>query len=127
MEKEVLKYYNEGNNCAKCIIKGAQEFYKIELDEEVADMCEALGNGMGVGCFCAAATVSIMIFGRLFDQQTAKRMRIRFLNEFYDKYEAFDCCKLKLHTSKDGCENLLIFISRSINKNISFELESKIF
>lgn len=115
LEKEILNCYNDGCTCAQSVLRGIEKKYGLEECHEIDGMCNILHGGMGVGCFCAALTVSIMCFGRMFDESTAKRLRIRFLSEFRAEYPSLNCSVLKKGTeAAEGCAAMLEFIGRLV-------------
>ncbi|GFI62225.1 hypothetical protein IMSAG049_01401 [Clostridiales bacterium] len=94
MEELSYKYYCEGWGCGQSIIKAADEKYSLGLSGELLKSASAAGNGFGYGGLCAAVAASILLFGALFDENTAKSMRILFLDEFSKKYGSLNCCAI---------------------------------
>ena len=98
MRNLAISFYRNGYNCSQCILKAAEKKFKISLSEQTIKMCSAINNGFGVESICSVLVASVMVLGLIFDAQTARKMRIKFLNEFNSKYGNLNCARLKLKT-----------------------------
>jgi len=116
IESKALWYFQNGYNCAESILKAAEEVCGLEGNDEIIRMCSILSNGMGIGCFCGAMLVGMMLLGRLFDPVTAKRLRIRLLWGFREKFPDFNCQTLK--KNNDGCEGAMAYVCRTLEELI---------
>ncbi|MCD8037003.1 MAG: C-GCAxxG-C-C family protein [Clostridiales bacterium] len=92
MRELAVEYYREGFPCGSCIIKAADEKYCLGLSGELSKAVSAASGGFGYGGLCAAAVSAILLFGYMFEEDTAKVLRIEFLDEFRKKYPSFNCC-----------------------------------
>lgn len=119
MRTLAYKYYCEGWGCGQSIIKAADTKYSIDLKGELLKAVSAAGNGFGYGGLCAAPAAAILLFGYIFDENTAKRLRIMFLNEFSMKYDSFNCCSL---AGSCGCENVIMDAADIADRLISAEM-----
>lgn len=119
MKELALKYYNDGFGCGQCIIKAADEKYSLGLTDELVKSLSAAGNGFGYGGLCAAAAAVILLFGYMFEENKAKRLRLSFLEEFRRKYCSFNCCSIA-----GDCEKLIAFAAGTADRLISKELQS---
>lgn len=110
IKSKAIWFYNNGHNCAESILKAAEESCGLDENEEITHMCSVLSNGMGVGCFCGAILVGLMLLGRLFDPVTAKRLRMRLLWDFRERFPDFNCQALKNTSGSDGCEDTMAYV-----------------
>lgn len=126
LKDESLYFYNMGYNCSQCILKACERVYKINIPKQCIDMCSAVNTGFGVGGMCSILVSGIMVFGLLFDEDTAKRLRIEFLSEFQSKHHSINCSDLK-NERKQGlhCEELVMDIAELIQKTVEKEKMSK--
>ncbi len=94
MRRLAEKYYREGCPCGQCIIKAADVKYHLGLKGELLKSVSAAGNGFGYGGLCAASASAILLFGLMFDGDTAKSLRIAFLERFRGIYRSLNCCSI---------------------------------
>ena len=121
IESKALWLFNNGHNCAESVLKATEELCNLEENEEITHMCSILSNGMGVGCFCGAVIVGMQLLGRLFSPTTAKRLRIRLLWGFYEKFSDFNCQTLKNNSHAHGCEEVMEYVCHMIEEFIAEE------
>lgn len=119
LKEKALYFYQEGYNCSQCILKAAEQVYKIPISKNSLNMCSGISTGFGIGGMCSVLIAGIMVFGLMFDEQKAKRLRIKFLNEFNSKHHNLNCSALK-QERKQGlhCEELVCDIADLIEKII---------
>lgn len=120
-EPKALWIFENGHNCAESVLKATENFCNLKENDEITQMCSILSNGMGIGCFCGAVLVGIMLLGRLFNPATAKRLRIRLLWNFREKFPDFNCQSLKNHSPDSGCETVMAYVCHMIEEFISEE------
>jgi C_GCAxxG_C_C family probable redox protein len=120
IESKALWLFQNGYNCAESILKATEDVCDLDENDEITRMCSVLSNGMGIGCFCGALLVGMMLLGRLFDPATAKRLRIRLLWCFREKFPDFNCQALK-NISEDGCDEAMAYVCYLIEEFISEE------
>lgn len=126
LKNKALYYYKNGYNCSQCIIKACESVYKIPLSKQCINMCSALNNGIGIGSTCDVLMAGIMIFGILFDAQTAKRLRIKFLTEFSEKHSSLSCPNLRKEMGNScDCCSLIGEIADLIEKTIDENNQQK--
>jgi len=121
LESKALWLFQNGYNCAESVLKATEGACGLEENDEINRMCSILSNGMGIGCFCGVVLVGMMLFGRLFDPVTAKRLRMRLLWGFREKFPDFNCQTLKNQTAAEGCEEVMAYVCRMIEEFISEE------
>lgn len=122
MKCEALKYYQKGYNCSQCILKACEQEYGLRLPEDCLNMCGAINTGFGVGGMCSVLIAGVMVFGLLFDETDAKRLRLKLLSEFRDKYPSMDCSVLRRERQRGiNCEQLVCDIAELIEKIIKEE------
>ena len=110
MQDLAILFYKNGFNCSQCILKAAEKKFNISLSKETIRMCSAINNGFGVESICSVLVSCIMVLGLIFDAQTAKALRIKFLNEFNLKYGSLNCPRLKALNNKNkntNCEEII--------------------
>ncbi len=120
MKRLAYKYYCEGYGCGQCIIKAADEKYSLNLNTDLIRATGALGSGCGYGGLCTVLMAVIMIFGIMFDEITAKSLRIAFLEDFSGKYSSFNCCSL---SAKFNCGDIIKFAADIADRLIAAELK----
>jgi len=120
MKKLAYKYYCEGYGCGQCIIKAADEKYSLNLNSDLFKAASALGSGCGYGGLCTVLMSAIMIFGIMFDEITAKSLRITFLEEFSGKFGGFNCCSL---SAKFNCGDIIKYAADIADRLIAAELK----
>lgn len=118
MQQKALQYYRQGWNCSQCILKAAEQEYKVPISKQSLTLCTGITTGFGMGGFCAVLIAGIMVFGLLFDEATAKAMRLQFLMEFKDKYGSHNCCDLikRRDNTSQKCEALICETAEMIDK-----------
>ena len=108
MERIAIEYYKSGYNCSQCILKAAAERFNFALPKQCLKMCTSINNGFGIKSTCSVLVACIMCLGLIFNEQSAKRLRIKFLNEFNAKYNSLNCSRLKIENSSDYiCEKIV--------------------
>ena len=102
MKERALSLYRNGSSCGQCIILAANEKYSLGIGDDVFRAMTMTQNGFGYGGMCAAAASAVMLFGIMFDENTAKAMRIEFLEDFKKKCRSFNCCVIS-----GDCESII--------------------
>lgn len=102
MKNRAIKYYRDGCPCGQCLILAARDKYELDINDDLLKAMLMVSNGFGYGGMCAAAASAVMIFSIMFDEDTAKEMRLEFLERFKKNYRSFNCCVLS-----DDCENII--------------------
>ena len=77
------------------MLRAYSEKYQRQLPEECVEMCRGISSGFGCGHICAALVSSIMAMGMAFPIEDMPRLRIEFLDRFYEEYGTLVCPKLK--------------------------------
>lgn len=107
MKDRALEYYYKGYNCSQCILKAAEQKYKIPISKQSLNLCTGVCNGFGTGGFCSVIAAGIMILGLLFDESTVKRLRIKMLDEFQNRYSSLNCAQLKDKNKEYYCDKFI--------------------
>ena len=122
MKNRATEYYNKGYNCSQCILKAFESKYKIPINKQSYEMCTGINTGLGIGTTCSVLVAGIMIFGILFDEQTAKRLRIKLLAMFKERHRSLNCDAL---TKEKGagrrCDRIVAEVAELIDIIISEE------
>jgi hypothetical protein len=124
MKNLALKYYNEGYNCSQCVLKADEEYFHIYVPEECFSMCSAVGNGFGIGVFCCALVAGTLVFGLIFNEKTATRLRIRLIYDFSLQYDLVNCSQLKDENGGEGCGLIISSVAELVYNMILEEIEN---
>ncbi len=107
MKDKAMSYYRQGYNCSQCILKAYESEYRTVLNKQCFAMCQAVNTGFGIGSICSVLVAGIMLFGMLFNEATAKRLRIKLLDEFGSRYGNMNCGALRNNRKNCGCDELV--------------------
>jgi len=120
LKKRALYFYRNGFNCSQCILKACEDLYKIAVSEQSIKMCSAVNKGFGIGGMCSVIIAGIMVFGLMFDENTAKSMRIKFISDIQREHKSINCSNL-IKERKNGlrCEELICQIADLIENIIN--------
>lgn len=121
MKDKVLDYYHQGYNCSQCILKAAEQKYKLPISKQSLNLCSGISNGFGIGGFCSVIVAGIMIFGSLFDEETVKRLRLKLVDTFQEKYSSLNCLQLRKKNGEHFCEFFIPEVADMIDKIIMDE------
>ncbi len=101
-------------NCAERMLRGANEVYKLGLDESALKLAASFGGGMAIGSVCGALTGSLMAFSNMFVETCAHDSNIRpisiaFLKRCEERMGSIDCIPLKskYSTPEKKCADVL--------------------
>jgi len=125
LKKKAIYYYRKGFNCSQCLLKACECVYGIPVSNQSMKLCSALNNGFGIGNICSVIISAVMIFGLLFDEITAKKLRLIFFEEFSKEYP-LDCMSLKKKFKGKNCENIIEKIADITENIITDEKKGKI-
>ena len=117
MKDLAIKYCREGYGCGGCIIKAADTKYSLNMSGELIRAMSAASGGFGYGGLCAAAAAAVLLFGFMFDEDTAKRLRIEFMQMFKQRCGTFNCCSMG-----ENCEAVIAFAADTADGLIKREL-----
>ncbi len=122
LKDRALYYYKNGFNCSQCLLKACENVYGIPISKQSLKLCTAINNGFGIDNICSVLISGIMIFGLLFDEITAKKLRLQLLTIFKSKH-SLDCMSLKKEFAGKNCDAIIVEISdiveKLINENIA--------
>lgn len=122
LRKNALYFYNKGYNCSQCLLKAAEKTYGIDISKQAMKMSQAINNGFGIDSICSVLVAAIMIFGLMFNEDTAKSLRIKLFNEFYEKHKSLNCGKLKSKKdSVNGCSQVIGTVADIVERLIKEE------
>lgn len=114
MKNLALTYYQRGSGCTQSILLAAEKKYNLRIDSKTLDMAGALNTGIGIGGMCSVLIAAVMVLGAMFDEETAKRLRITFLNEFHKKYGGINCSMLLSKRRATGKCSALVYDAAEI-------------
>lgn len=121
LKEKALYFYNQGYNCSQCILKAAENVYKIPISKQALKLCTVVSTGFGVGSMCSVLVAGVMVLGLLFDEASAKSLRIRLLDEFQKKHSNINCSFLK----KGNCTKIVGDASEILEEIIASEKNKK--
>lgn len=109
MLKELMKNgYPDEYNCAEKIIKGANEAYRLGLEEDSTRLFAAFGGGLAIGDTCGAVCSALGVISRLFVADTARKSELLkliicdFMKRFQEKTGSLKCAELKKQYAANG-------------------------
>ena len=85
-------------------------------------MCKGISYGFGCGHICAALVSSIMAMGLAFPIEDIPRLRIEFLDSFYEEYGSLTCPELR---AKNNCVDIVSKAAGIADSIISREMKAK--
>lgn len=118
MKQLAVGFYKNGFNCSQAILKAVSKKFNIKLSNECLSLCSGVNTGFGIKSICSVLVACIMALGLIFDSQTVKRLRIKFLNEFNLKYKNLNCAGL---SEKYSCEKIISDAASILEKIILCE------
>ena len=107
--EKARKYYDKKYdlNCAETIIYAANEEYSLGLSKETLKALAGFGGGLCVEHICGAITGAIAVIGIMYTDEKShqspivKELTQKFMNNFKDKLQEYNCDKLKEKYKKD--------------------------
>ncbi len=120
LREKSIYYYKKGFNCSQCLLKACEQVYGINISKQSMKLCSAVNNGFGIGNICSVLISGIMIFGLLFDENTAKKLRIELLTKFKENH-SLNCISLKKEFNANNCENIIGEIADIVENIIYIE------
>lgn len=122
--KIAAELYEKGLSCSECIFIACDRVYSLGAHKTCYDMLKAVSNGFGIGSVCSILTAAIMVFGIMFDETNAKRLRMELFSEVSRLYGGLSCpCLKKLMYDKGGCRSLIYEIGELTEKIINGQLK----
>lgn len=102
LKKQAVEYFNEGYNCSQCILKAANDIYRLNLPTECVNMCIGVNNGFGIGGVCSVLVACIMVIS-IMCPDDIKFKRIKLLDEFMADNGSINCGEIR----KSNCINII--------------------
>jgi len=122
MKAKALQFYAQGYNCSQCILKAVEAVYGIPISRQCMNACGGVSTGFGVGGMCSVLIAGVMALGLLFDEAAVKRLRVRLLTMFHEKYKNMDCGALKAQRSNSQyCEIIVADVAEMLETIIAEE------
>jgi len=121
--KLAVNYFEQGYNCSQCILKAANDVYKLNLDDNCYNMLKGYYAGLSIGSICTVISACTMVFGLMFNVSKTKKLRMNFISQFQNKYNAINCSQLKNRNSNNvDCLDIILFSSNLLQKIIDNEI-----
>ena len=114
--------YRQDCNCSQCVLRAVEKNYQFNLPEEALCLCQGVGHGFGIGGICSGIVAGIMAFGLFFDESTVKRLRIKLLNVFFERYGSIQCGELE---NAGKCDEMIEDMAEQIIGFIDEELQCR--
>ena len=132
----VVKYYYPPNgynyNCAESMLRAVDEYYRLELPEQMLRGVSGFGGGAGHDVLCGALesaviTLSVLfsVNGRGHDSDLLRELTDRLLSEFETSMGYLGCVGLKsrYHVPVRKCESILIMAADLLEEIIDSNRE----
>ena len=123
MRERALECYQNGRGCSQSLLAAFEETFSIPVSGQVYDACNGMNTGFGIGGMCGAVIAGLMLFGLLFDDSTARRLRMVLFSRMAERGLSFDCVRLR-QCGGDGCEELIGDVAELVEGIIRKEKES---
>ena len=118
MQKELRKYWDKTNynlSCSETVLRAANEFYNLGLQETCFKMMSAFSGGMFEGEVCGVVTAGISVLSLILtktnkaDSPEMIEAVKEFKQRFKDELKTRDCTPLKELYEDEvvGCGNLI--------------------
>lgn len=122
----------EDLNCAEAILYGANQVYHLDLNSDSLKMAAAFGEGMAIESVCGVLTASVMVLGKLFVPDVARKYpEIKELSKkLFDTFEKemgdILCKPLKdnYRTEERKCQDVILKGAEILDKIVTRELRS---
>lgn len=122
----------EDLNCAEAILYGANQVYHLDLNQDSLKLAAAFGGGMAIESVCGVLTASLMVLGKLFVPDVARKYpEIKELSKkLFDTFEKemgdILCKPLKdnYRTEERKCQDVILKGAEILNKIVTRELRS---
>lgn len=105
MKERIRQLCCQGENCSRCILRGAAECYGFALPQELMESLNAISAGFGIGSVCSALVAGVMVLGILFPTDEAKQKSLLFFSLVQEKWHCLDCARLS--ADREDCRALL--------------------
>ena len=109
LKKYAIDYYNKGYNCSLCILKAGEKKYNIDITNDIEKGIEAINGGFGFGGMCGVLVSAIILIGIIVKEEDLKMIRLKFIDEIFNKYNSFNCNKIS-NISKNNCVDLIEYV-----------------
>lgn len=124
MRSKAIFYHKQGYNCAQCLLKAAEDRFQICISCQCLASCSAVNSGFGIGGMCSVLIAGIMVFGILFDDATAKRLRLALLNSFQEKHKGINCGQIKRMGVSEDCDEIIGDVADLVEELIVNEMNA---
>lgn len=127
LQELVEFYYSKGLNCSETILRAANDYYQLNIDEKDMKLVSGFGGGMFIGATCGALSASVCVISKLVietkahDQLNDFRPLIQTCTRnFKEELGAIDCkeIKPKYHTKDKKCIQTCIHAAIALEKTI---------
>ena len=103
-------------NCAEAILRGANDYYGLGLDNKALKMIAPFGGGMNTGNTCGILTGGLAVIGVLFTEDMPssndkmKEVTRHWIAAFESEFKNTNCQLIKQlnQIGNEGCANLIL-------------------
>ncbi len=101
LKEKTSFYYKNGYNCAESLLRGANDAYALDLDENALKVIAGFGGGMQTGDVCGALAGCIAVISsrcvqtKAHDTPSLKPMIQQFIQRFEQEFRSIRCHAIK--------------------------------
>ena len=103
-------------NCAEAILRGANDYYGLGLNQKALKMIAPFGGGMNTGNTCGILTGGLAVIGVLFaEDMPSKKSKLKevthhWITAFENEFKNTNCKLIKEFNQigNEGCANLIL-------------------
>lgn len=102
LKDHMYKFYLEQNyNCAESVLRAANEYYDLQLDDHAMIMVGAYGAGIQTGNTCGAILAGVAVLSlkyvpaKAHESADIKPITTKFIREFNAKFGGIRCTEIK--------------------------------
>lgn len=128
-----LDYYckEKGYNCAKTVLRAANDAWGLNLDESVYLSMGGFGGGMATRNVCGAISGGIAAMGYLYMDETGYESplmmaKVKLLMELVKERLGDEKCSFlepKFKTSEEGCVPTIHVVSKIIDEVVATDID----
>lgn len=103
-------------NCAEAILRGANDYYALDLNNKALKMITPFGGGMNTGNTCGILTGGLAVIGVMFTEDMPsnndkmKEVTRHWIAAFESEFKNTNCTRIKElnQIGNEGCADLIL-------------------
>ena len=126
---ECIEYYytKENYNCAEAVIRGANDFYGLDIGKEDMKMFGGYGAGIYAGLVCGALIAGAAVLSKMVvvekareEQATVRPVINGFVKTFKELLQGTSCAELrpKYYTKEMSCLKTVLLASQALEISV---------